>query len=321
MPRKKKIEENTIEKPENEVSINNKVLTDTDLVEQQEVNNLPNEQSYPNSLEDEHNQSTEVSVEIGTQSDIPEAPSTKTIHIWGGERGGAGKSTGCRVMAHYLLERGIPFYLVDADRSRPDVKTYYGEKLGKNCVEAYFSEAEYKSNNADTIFQSALTQNVLVNLPAQVAVPFQEWVERNCLEEVASDMQIEFVLWFACTGEIDSLQLFEESLHQYPWMKHVLVKNLGLQPDLNTWQKLLSSNKLKELQKKHPFKQIELPKFYAVDRDIIEAKPMPLSDAIATDQYLGVLGRKRTQKFLAHCATQFEGTGYFDMIEAKGDWR
>lgn len=317
MPRKKKTEAPTIEKQDNEVSINNEVSTDTALAEQPELNNLPDEQSYSNSLEDEHNHSTEVSVEIGIESDIPEAPSTKTIHIWGGERGGAGKSTGCRVMAHYLLARGIPFYLVDTDRSRPDVKAYYGEKLGENCFEAYFSEAEHKSNNADIIFELALIQNVLVNLPAQVAVPFHEWVERNCLEEVAKEMKVTFVLWFACTGEMDSLQLFEESVNQYPWIEHVLVKNLGIS-DPNAWNQLLSSKKFNDRQQSPPFKQIELPKFYARDRDIIEAKPMPLSEVIATDQYLGVLGRKRTQKFLANCATQFEGTGYFE-IRGEGE--
>ncbi|MCT7975827.1 mobilization protein [Laspinema olomoucense] len=310
MPRKKKTEVPTIEKPDNEVSTNNEASTDTDLAEQQELNNLLDEQSYPNNLEDEHNPVTEVSVDIGSQSYIPHAPSTRTIHIWGGERGGAGKSTGCRVMADYLLNRSIPFCLVDTDRSRPDVKAYYGEKLGENCVEAYFSEAEYKSNNADIIFELAMKKNVLVNLPAQVAVPFQEWVQRNCLKEVAEEMKVRFVLWFACTGEMDSLQLFEDSLNQYPWIEHVLVKNLGIS-DPNAWNKILSSKKFNDLQQSPPFKQIELPKFYARDRDIIEEEPMPLSEAITTQQRLGILGCKRTQKFLDNCAMQFEGTGYF----------
>ncbi|MGL5195868.1 MAG: hypothetical protein ACRC8Y_19965 [Chroococcales cyanobacterium] len=298
MPRKKKTEESVIEKIDTEIS------SDADLLESQVFDNHQDEHSHPNGG----------FVDTEIESYIPEAPPKTTVHIWGGERGGAGKSTGCRVMANYLLERGVPFTLVDTDRSRPDVKAYYGERLGERCVEAYFSEAEHKSNNADIIFQLALTQNVLVNLPAQVAVPFQEWVERNCLDEVASEMQVRFVLWFACTGEMDSLQLFEESLNQYPWMEQVLVKNLGIS-DPNAWNKILSSEKFKSLQENYSFKQIEFPKFYAIDRDIIEAEPMPLSEAIATDQRLGILGRKRTQKFLDNCATQFEGTDYFEAIE------
>lgn len=299
MPRKKKNESIMIEQDGNEI------LDDAHVVGNQDFDNFSEESHLSNgSVED-----------TKRESYIPEAPSKTTIHIWGGERGGAGKSTGCRVMADYLLERGIPFYLVDTDRSRPDVKAYYGERLGERCVEAYFSEAEHKSNNADTIFQLALTQNVLVNLPAQVAVPLKEWVERNCLDEMAKEVQVKFVLWFACTGEMDSLQLFEESLNQYPWMEQVLVKNLGIQPDPNAWKKLLSSERFKNLQHNYSFKQIELPKFYAVDRDLLEAEPMPLSVAIATDNVLGILGRKRTQKFLANCAAQFEGTGYFEAIE------
>ncbi|MCT7981076.1 mobilization protein [Laspinema olomoucense] len=287
--------------------IGNEVLRETDLLESQESE----------SHQDEHKRSNEVPVDIETNNYIPEAPLKTTVHMWGGERGGAGKSTGCRVMADYLLERDIPFYLVDTDRSRPDVKAYYGERLGERCVEAYFSEAEHRSNNADTIFQLAITQNVLVNLPAQVGVPFKEWVERNCLDEMASEMQVRFVLWFAFTGEMDSLQLFEESLNHYPWMEQVLVRNLGIQPDPNAWNKVLSSDRFKNMQQNYSFKQIELPKFYAIDRDLLEAEPMPLSEAIATDQRLGVLGRKRTQKFLDNCARQFEGTGYFEVLEGR----
>lgn len=243
---------------------------------------------------------------------------TTYLHLWGGERGGAGKSTGCRVMVHYLMEvkKDGEFYLVETDRSRPDVKDAYSAVLGDRCIEAFFSESEYKSAKADRIFDLAQQTNVLVNLPAQVAVPFKEWVERNYLEEMASELSVKVVMWFACTGEPDSIGLFLDSLEEYAWMEHVLVKNKGLQPEDEIWAAIEAMPRYKKALDFHKFKIINLHKFYFAERDVLKDNPMSFAVALKQPNLFSVLGGKRVSKFLETMAVQFDSTGYFN----KEDW-
>ncbi|MFB2837988.1 hypothetical protein [Floridanema evergladense] len=238
------------------------------------------------------------------------------IHFWGGERGGAGKSTGSRVMLHFLLEvvKDSTFYLVETDRSRPDVKTYYGELLGHRCIDAFFSEAEFKSNSADIIFEKALQTNVLVNLPAQIAVPFDEWIERNCLAEMTAEKNIKMVMWFVCSGEEDSVDLFFQSLKKYGgWMQHVFVRNEGVCPDEGVWQRIAQLPKMKQAQEQYHFPVINLPKFYMADRDALKTNPMPFEQALKRNDIFTELGKKRTHKFLDKAAQEFHKTGLFDV--------
>lgn len=237
------------------------------------------------------------------------------IHFWGGERGGAGKSTGGRAMLHFLLEiiKDSTFYLVETDRSRPDVKAYYNSRLGNRCVDAFFSEAEFKSNSADKIFELALQANVVVNLPAQIAVPFDEWVERNCLEEMTAEKNIKMVMWFVCSGEDDSVDLFFKSLEKYgSWMQHVFVRNEGVCPDEGVWERISQMPKMKQLNEQYNFSVISLPKFYMADRDALKTNPMPFEEALKRNDIFTELGKKRTRKFLEKAGSEFNKTGLFN---------
>ena len=218
-------------------------------------------------------------------------------------------------MLHFLLEiiKDSTFYLVETDRSRPDVKAYYESRLGNRCVDAFFSEAEFKSNSADKIFELALQANVVVNLPAQIAVPFDEWVERNCLEEMTAEKNIKMVMWFVCSGEDDSVDLFRKSLEKYgSWMQHVFVKNEGVCPDEGVWERISLLPKMKQLKEQYNFPVISLPKFYMADRDALKANPMPFEEALKRNDIFTELGKKRTRKFLEKAASEFNKTGLFE---------
>ena len=49
------------------------------------------------------------------------------IHFIDGEKGGVGKSLFARTMVQYCLDNNLPFRLVEADGSNPDVGDIYGE--------------------------------------------------------------------------------------------------------------------------------------------------------------------------------------------------
>ena len=95
------------------------------------------------------------------------------IHLIDGEKGGVGKSFFARVMVHYCIDRKLPYTLVDADVTNPDVSKFYP----KDAHGTLFSEAQKKAHEADVIFELALKKPVIVNLPAQVYPYFPDLLE------------------------------------------------------------------------------------------------------------------------------------------------
>jgi len=129
--------------------------------------------------------------------------------------------------------------LVDADRTNADVSEVYPD----GAITASFSEDEKKSYDADEIFNLALTQSVVVNLPAQVYPLVNEWISRNSVLEVGAQYDVAVVKWFVCTGAYDSVKLFIESLDKFKdTITHVLVKNYAM---CDEWERVLEKPELK----------------------------------------------------------------------------
>src|SRR4028118_614878 len=118
-----------------------------------------------------------------------------TVHLCGGEKGGAGKSFVCRTLAQYFIDKGIPFYLVETDRGTPDVGTIYSQ----GCKTATFSEDEFV-NNPYKIYDLAISRPVIVNLPANVILPLKSWFDQANLVELGHEDGVSFVHWLVTTG-------------------------------------------------------------------------------------------------------------------------
>jgi hypothetical protein len=176
------------------------------------------------------------------------------VHLFGGEKGGIGKSFVCRTAIQYLLDRDEVFALFDTDRSNPDVRRIYNEA---GCRVAVFSEGERYEDKANAIYNAALEKRVLVNLPAQVFIPVKEWFERNELLSIANDDGVKFFYWFVCDGGYDSLKLLGKSLEFFKSdVPHILVKNWGKCDD---WEPLENDDYLQSL-----MAQYEVNEFFVI---------------------------------------------------------
>ncbi|HBL13457.1 MAG TPA: mobilization protein [Cyanobacteria bacterium UBA11162] len=228
------------------------------------------------------------------------------IHFIDGEKGGVGKSLFCRVLLQYCLDKGIDYQLVEADRTNPDVGSFYPD----NCHQVFFSEQENKSFEVDLIFNLALKKPVIVNLPAQVYPMVTSWIKRNNLieEEIAQEYRVQIYKWFLCTGGHDSIKLFLESLHEFKGkIGHIFVKNLGLCED---WQHLKLYEELKPLQKKYEVLEVELPKLSSMERNLIDQNQLTFADAIRKDsEHLPILSKQRVVNFLKESYKSIEKTG------------
>ncbi|MCT7953403.1 hypothetical protein NG798_26745 [Ancylothrix sp. C2] len=245
---------------------------------------------------------------------VPKTAGTKKrIHFWSGESGGVGKSTGCKAMIHYLdavLDRQ-DFRLIDADRSKPDVKDAYSTALGERCLEGFFSEATDLFSKADEILNAALYGDVVVNLPASVGAALEQWVKNTDLILVAAESNIELIVWFVSNGSPDSMRLFYESLGQWgAGVNHVLVRNFGLNRNSEVWEKFAASDEYQKAKQQHGFKEFDLPMLY--DAAKISGATVPLQNFAANPQLLGIAGASRTRKFLKDVSASFDATGLFE---------
>lgn len=229
-----------------------------------------------------------------------------TINFFGGEKGGCGKSFICRAAVQYNLDKGREFVVFDTDRSNPDVNRIY-EKISKVAV---LSEGREYERMAYPIYNEAIgKKDVLVNLPAQVFIPLQQWIERNGLLEIAPEDGVKFCMWFVSDGGYDSLKLLRESLETYgKAIPHIFVKNNGRCFD---WRHVESDKKLQALLSKYEVTSIDFPEFIDnADRNYIDTNSLTFGEALQAKNQTSIF-RKHVQQFLEQAYTAFDKVGVF----------
>ncbi|WP_072013957.1 hypothetical protein [Myxosarcina sp. GI1] len=234
------------------------------------------------------------------------------LELFGGEKGGVGKSFVCRTAVQYHLDRAIEFALFDADRSNPDVKRIYSS-LG--CREAIFSENEKHEDKAKSIYLTAIKKQTLVNLPAQIINPFQDWFEKNELFALAPEDGVEFVLWFVCSGGYDSLMLLKQYFKYFRGqVSYVLVKNWGICDD---WESLDTNEYLQSQIQEYGVRVIDFPKFIGNrTRNIIDEKNLTFGAARENREFDSI-DRQRVKSFLKKAYLAFDDAGVFQIASVN----
>lgn len=234
------------------------------------------------------------------------------IHLFGGEKGGVGKSFVCRTAIAYHLEKDIEFAAFDSDRSNPDVMRIYGPVTG--CQGAVFSEGERYEDTANSVFNAALDKRVLVNLPAQSLIPLKGWIEKNELFDLAADSGVEFVSWFVSDCGYDSLKLFGRSLDFFgDQARHVFVANYGMTED---WESLTQDEALMQRLDAPNVSLLAFPKFMGnYDRNQIDALCLTFEAAKGHEDF-GPISRQRVKSFLRKAFEQFDEVEVFDAKES-----
>ena len=239
-----------------------------------------------------------------------------TLHFFGGEKGGVGKSFVARTAAQSHLDRGIDFALFDADRGNPDVKRIYG---GAGCGDVIFSESEKERDKANVLYSSAQKKTTLVNLPPQVGFAFKDWFERKDLLDPSLTAGIKITHWFVSSGEYWSLRLFNEYLDYFGRrVNHVLVKNWGL---CDEWSALEANQVLQQKISDYGVKILDFPKFVGNDcRCQIDAKSLTFGEAREIEEF-GKINQHRIKTFLERGDRAFDEVGFFgnDVEPAEGE--
>lgn len=234
------------------------------------------------------------------------------IHFIDGEKGGVGKSLFARTIVQYCLDNNLPFRLIEADRSNPDVGEFYSEV----CDQVVFSENEKKAYEPDEIFNKALEKPVIVNLPAQVYPAVTDWIERNGLlkPEMLKQHGVEICKWFICTGGHDSVQLFINSARHFEGkVQHIFVRNWGLCDD---WRHLDGMEDLQNLLKTQSILVVDFPKFSYLERNLIDQKRITFAAAKESSEF-GILSKQRIHTYLSAAYAAIEGVNALKSGSAK----
>ncbi len=130
-----------------------------------------------------------------------------TIHLIGGEKGGVGKSVVARVVAQYMIDKGIPFLGFDTDRSHGSLLRFYSDFASPVVVDKYES--------LDAIVEAASEQpekRILVDLAAQTHGPLVKWIEESGVLDLAAEHELSFRYWHVMDSGKDSVDLLKRLL-------------------------------------------------------------------------------------------------------------
>ena len=229
------------------------------------------------------------------------------LHLFGGEKGGTGKSLVARTAAQYHLDRGMDFSLFDADNSVDDVKRTY-QSIG--CGSVIFSENEERQDEPNCLYSSAQKKTTLVNLPPQVGIPLRDWLKRNNILSRAEEDGVTITYWFVCNGEPASVRLLDEHLSYFQGsINHVLVKNLM---DDNTWEFLDENQSLQQKIKDYEVKVIDFPEFVGKEcLEMINVKGLTFGEARENEAF-APFAQHRIENFLKDSFESFGGIAIFD---------
>jgi hypothetical protein len=143
------------------------------------------------------------------------------IHLIGGEKGGVGKSVVARVLAQYMIDKGIPFLGFDTDRSHGSLLRFYADFASPVVVDRYESLdaiVEAASENRD--------KRVLVDLAAQTHEALVTWMDESGVLEALGDNGLSLSYWHVMDSGKDSVDLLKKLLDRFgSRLNYVLVLN------------------------------------------------------------------------------------------------
>jgi hypothetical protein len=224
------------------------------------------------------------------------------IHLIGGEKGGVGKSVVARVIAQYMIDKGIPFIGFDTDRSHGSLMRFYSDFASPVVVDNYES--------LDMIVESAAEnpdKRVLVDLAAQTHDPLVKWMDESGVLETAEEMGFSFCYWHVMDSGKDSVDLLKKLLDRFgARLSYVLVLNQLRGDDFEILyqsgehQRALNLNaRIITLKRLH---EPVITKIDAASSSFWAAKNKSVTDI----KGLGLLERQRVKIWLRHAYEQID---------------
>lgn len=160
-----------------------------------------------------------------------------TIHFVVGNRGSIGKSFFSTLLCHLYGANKKPFTLFDTDPHKKDVSAMYGGITDVHFDACNEIMVNYSSEaiKCDRIYEEALKQDVIVNLPSDSHAELFFWLQQNGLDkaEFLQSEKLKIYIWFLSNGDNTSLELLQKTLTCSSAFTTILVRNFGIDHQWN----------------------------------------------------------------------------------------
>ncbi|MEM6255053.1 MAG: cobalamin biosynthesis protein CobQ [Cyanobacteria bacterium P01_D01_bin.156] len=176
-----------------------------------------------------------------TDASNPKGP---YIHLVSGDKGGTGKSMVSAMLVDYCRSKQQSIQPIDGDMTNPTLSEAYADAL-----EIVVSDDRDMRSQLNTIFVSAQKEGkiVIVDLPARSELSLKAWFSDYNVLALAESHGIQFIKWWVSDGDPSTLDLFSKSVKEFPEIRHIFVKNMGLTkpvhwsvleawPEMGQWQ-------------------------------------------------------------------------------------
>jgi hypothetical protein len=224
------------------------------------------------------------------------------IHLIGGEKGGVGKSVVARVLAQYMIDKGIPFLGFDTDRSHGSLLRFYADFASPVVVDRYESldaVVEAASENRE--------KRVLVDLAAQTHEALVTWMDESGVLEALGENGLSLSYWHVMDSGRDSVDLLKKLLDRFSSrlnyvlvLNHVRGENFDILDKSGEKQRALSLHaKVVTLKRLH---EAVIRKIDAGSTSFWAAKNKSETDV----KGLGLLERQRVKVWLKHAYEQID---------------
>ena len=220
------------------------------------------------------------------------------LHFIDGEKGGVGKSFFATMLTEYCLQRKIPFRLVDADDTVPDVYNSYPTL----AEQIYFGDNESQQQVLDDLFVDAASEVIIINLPSRIKNRLEGWIDDGNILKLAkkgiNGKSIEVYRWFLCTGQTESVKALTHTLEKYEKkLNHILVKNEGMLTR-EDWQQIERDESYDKLVQQNTVATVILPKLSMSELARIAKKKVSLGEARRNPDALTLVSRSRFESYL-----------------------
>jgi hypothetical protein len=231
----------------------------------------------------------------------PGATSMATIHFIGGEKGGVGKSLVARLLAQYMIDRGLPFLGFDSDRSHGALMRFYTDYASPVVIEDYES--------LDKVVEAATEdaqRRLIVDLAAQTHRPLVKWMEESGMLELARDFGIGVRYWHVMDSGRDSVDLLTRLLDRFgAQLDYVLVLNQLRGEEFD----ILEASGQKARALALGAKIVTLPKLHDATMTRIDARSTSFWAAANDGVGLTLLERQRVRVWLGKAYAELERIG------------
>ncbi|MEN9518621.1 MAG: hypothetical protein RLZZ381_1209 [Cyanobacteriota bacterium] len=248
------------------------------------------------------------------------------LFLFDGESGGVGKSTATRAFLEYArMSKWKNVRLHDLDTSKLDVGLIYDptryktEDTSVDKLSSFirFTERSTSKSKVNALFEEALTQNVVVNLPSNIKPMLDAWLIGNNIAPLTQKIGLPFIKFFVCSGQKSSIDLFLQSLetHAHHGIYHVFVLNTAFDVSFEDVKQISSTLKQKiEVDK---IVTMSLPSLdeqvYATVRNL----NLTLENAGQNYAEMGILGASSVYRFIEVCNQQF--SPLFESLKFKSE--